>query len=189
MSEALPRILMDEKAMRRTLERIGHEILEMQGGAGKLALVGIVRKGDILAARLKGVMDRIEGGAIPLGSLDITLYRDDIGKAGASPVVRKSEIPFDISGHTIVLVDDVLFTGRTIRAAMDALMDYGRPRAIKLAVLVDRGNRELPIQPDFVGLKSPVRRGERVKVELSEDGFEDCVVQMEATAGWVPGEE
>jgi pyrimidine operon attenuation protein/uracil phosphoribosyltransferase len=189
MSEELPRNIMDAAALKRTVERMAHEILEMEGGAEGLALIGVVRKGDYLAARLKTVIDRVEGANVPLGRLDITLYRDDLGRSGSSPVVRKTQIPFDITGKTIVLVDDVLFTGRTTRAALDAIMDYGRPKAIRFAVLVDRGYRELPIQPDFTGLKVLTRRGERVMVEMAEDGLEDSVYLMNAKAGWVPGED
>jgi len=154
-----------------------------------LALVGVVRKGDMLAARLKKIIDRVAGGDIPVGSLDITLYRDDIDLMGSIPVVRATSIPFDITGRTLVLVDDVLFTGRTIRAALDALMDLGRPKAIRFAALVDRGSRELPIQPDYTGLSTHISIEERVKVELVEDGLSDGVFVYRAESGWVPGED
>lgn len=189
MSEAFPRVLLDEAAVRRTLERVAHEILERNGGSRDLALVGVVRKGDILATRLREIIERVDGRSVPVGRLDITLYRDDFAKSGPHPVVRRTEIPFDLSEKTVVLVDDVVYTGRTTRAALDALMDYGRPRAIRFAVLVDRGHRELPIQPDHVGLLAETRRNERVKVFLREESGEDKVIHMEAAEGWRPGED
>jgi pyrimidine operon attenuation protein/uracil phosphoribosyltransferase len=189
MLDALPRTLMDEAAIRRTLERMAHEIVEKNGGTRDLALVGVVRKGDILATRLRELIEKIDGAQIPVGRLDITLYRDDLGRSGAHSVVRRTEIPFDITGRVLVLVDDVVYTGRTTRAALDALMDYGRPKAIRYAVLLDRGHRELPIQPDFVGQTVVTRRRERVKVLLREDGGVDQVCLMEAAENWIPGED
>lgn len=191
MSDSLPRVVMDEADVRRTVGRIAHEIVERNGGVANLALVGVVRKGDYLASRLRDALAAIEPGAeVPLGRLDITLYRDDIGMIGHHPVVRRTEIPFDITGMTVILVDDVVYTGRTTRAALDALNDVGRARAIRFVALVDRGGRELPIQPDHVGQAIVVRPTERVKVELTEDtGNPDRVWLMEAQAGWVPGED
>ena len=191
MASGLPRVLMDGADIHRTLTRIAHEIVERNGGVSGLAIVGVVRKGDILAARLAEAIKAIEPGfEVPCGRLDITLYRDDIGKKGFAPVVRRTEIPFDITGLTVVLVDDVVFTGRTTRAALDALNDFGRPDAIRYAVLVDRGCRELPIQPDHVGLIVKTGPDERVKVELAEEtGGPDRVLLMEAQADWVPGQD
>jgi len=191
MSTNLPRVVMSQADIRRTINRIAHEIVERNGGTAKLALVGVVRKGDLLAARLSAAIRSIDENArIPVGSLDITLYRDDLGRNGFKPVVRRTEIPFDITGLTVVLVDDVVYTGRTTRAALDALNDFGRPKAIRFAVLVDRGNRELPIQPDHVGLLVNTLPAERVKVELKEEtGESDKVWHMEASKDWVPGED
>jgi pyrimidine operon attenuation protein/uracil phosphoribosyltransferase len=190
MAETLPRILLDEAATRRVLERMAYEIIEKNGGSEGLVLVGVVRKGDILAGRLRDIIERIEGVKVPVGRLDITLYRDDLGGPGPLPTVRKTEIPFDVSGMTLVLVDDVLYTGRTTRAALDALTDFGRPTAIRFAVLVDRGHRELPIQPDFVGHLIETRHDERVNVVLREDGNgQDAVWLLESGDDWVPGED
>ncbi len=161
--------------MRRAVTRIAHEILERNKGAADLALVGIAARGDDLARRLAAEIARIEGGEVPVGVLDITFYRDDIGMRAEAPEVHETRIDFDVSGKTVVLVDDVLFTGRTIRAAMDALVDYGRPRAIQLAVLVDRGHRELPIRADYVGKNVPTRAQELVRVLLEETDGADAV--------------
>jgi len=173
--------LLDDSEIKRAVTRIAHEILERNKGAERVALVGIAARGDDLARRLAGEIARIEGVQVPVGTLDITFYRDDIGLRAEAPEVHETRIPFDISGATVVLVDDVLFTGRTIRSALDALMDLGRPEAIQLAVLVDRGHRELPIRPDFVGKNLPTRKGEDVQVHLAEVDGEDAVVlsQME----------
>jgi pyrimidine operon attenuation protein/uracil phosphoribosyltransferase len=137
--------------------------------------VGIRARGDLIATRLHEAIRSNEGVDLPLGSLDITLYRDDLTRIGHAPVVRESVIPFSVDDKIVVLVDDVLFTGRTIRAAMDALVDFGRPEAIQLAVLVDRGHRELPIRPDYVGKNAPTRRDEDVRVHLAETDGEDAV--------------
>jgi pyrimidine operon attenuation protein/uracil phosphoribosyltransferase len=167
--------LMEQAEVRRALTRIAHEILERNKGAEGLALVGIAARGDDLARRLAAEIERIEGAAPPVGVLDITFYRDDIGMRSEAPEVHETRIPFDITGRTVVLVDDVLFTGRTIRSALDALVDFGRPTAIQLAVLVDRGHRELPIRADFVGKNVPTRRDEQVRVALEEVDGEDAV--------------
>ncbi|HEV8683512.1 MAG TPA: bifunctional pyr operon transcriptional regulator/uracil phosphoribosyltransferase PyrR [Actinomycetota bacterium] len=167
--------LLDGAEIRRAVTRIAHEILERNKGAGELALVGIAARGDDLARRLAAELRRIEGAEVPVGTLDITFYRDDIGMRAEAPEVHQTDISFDVTGKTVVLVDDVLFTGRTIRAAMDAVVDYGRPRAIQLAVLVDRGHRELPIRADFVGKNVPTRADELVRVLLDETDGQDAV--------------
>jgi len=171
--------LMDSQDVSRALTRIAHEILERDKGASELALVGIADRGDHLARRLASQIETIEGTEVPVGVLDITFYRDDIGLKAEAPEVHETRIGFDVSGRTVVLVDDVLFTGRTIRAAMDALMDLGRPRAIRLAVLVDRGHRELPIRADSVGKNVPTRHGEIVRVMVQEKDGEDAVIVEE----------
>ena len=158
-------VVMDEEALGRALTRIAHEILEANDGAERLALVGIVTRGKVIAQMLAERIEQIEGVKVPLGSLDISLYRDDFGTK-LSPVLHGSSLPFDMEGARVVLVDDVLFTGRTIRAALDALMDYGRPSCVRLAVVVDRGHRELPIRADYVGKNVPSARTERVRVAL-----------------------
>jgi pyrimidine operon attenuation protein/uracil phosphoribosyltransferase len=170
--------VLDEVALDRALTRIAHEIVEQAGGGEGLSLVGIKTRGVTLAERIAAKIALIEGGRPPVGALDITLYRDDLGLRAEQPVVRGTEIAFSLKARTVVLVDDVLFTGRTIRAAMDALMDLGRARAIRLAVLVDRGHRELPIRPDYVGKNLPTSRREMVAVMLREhDGVDRVVIQ------------
>jgi pyrimidine operon attenuation protein/uracil phosphoribosyltransferase len=168
--------VMDEAEVRRAVTRIAHEIIERNKGAEAVVLVGIAARGDDLARRLAAEIGRIEGRTVPVGSLDITFYRDDIGIRAEAPEVHETRIDFDINGWTVVLVDDVLFTGRTIRSALDALVDFGRPTAIQLAVLVDRGHRELPIRADFVGKNVPTRRDEDVRVILREVDGEDAVL-------------
>jgi len=172
--------LLDTEDIRRALTRIAHEIIERDKGAADVVLVGIANRGDHLARRLAAEIQRIEGTEVRVGVLDITFYRDDIGLKAEAPEVHETRIPFDISGTTVVLVDDVLFTGRTIRAAMDALMDFGRPRRIQLAVLVDRGHRELPIRADFVGKNIPTHRADDVRVLVTELDGDDAVVIEEA---------
>ena len=171
--------LLDAAEIRRATTRIAHEIVERNKGAGRVALIGIAARGDDLARRLASEIERIEGVRVPVGELDITFYRDDIGLRAEAPEVHQTRIDFDITGITVVLVDDVLFTGRTIRAAMDALVDFGRPHAIQLAVLVDRGHRELPIRADYVGKNVPTRKDEDVQVRLSEVDGEDVAVLAE----------
>ena len=171
--------VLDETALERALTRIAHEIVEQAGGVEDVALVGIKTRGVTLAARVAAKIAAIEGRSPSVGALDITLYRDDLGLKAEQPVVRSTEISFPIKGRTVVLVDDVLFTGRTIRAAMDALMDLGRPHIIRLAVLVDRGHRELPIRPDYIGKNLPTSRRETVAVLLREHDGEDRVVILE----------
>jgi pyrimidine operon attenuation protein/uracil phosphoribosyltransferase len=167
---------MEPDDVRRALTRISHEILERDKGAADVVLVGIADRGDDLARRLADEVRRIEGRSVPVGVLDITFYRDDIGMRADAPEVHETRIPFDVSGKVVVLVDDVLFTGRTIRSAMDALMDLGRPRKIQLAVLVDRGHRELPIRADFVGKNHPTSLVQRVRVHLTGVDDEDAVI-------------
>jgi pyrimidine operon attenuation protein/uracil phosphoribosyltransferase len=173
--------LMDEADIRRALTRIAHEILERNKGAEDLVLVGIAARGDDIARRLAGEIRRIEGTDVPVGALDITFYRDDIGLRAEAPEVHETRIPFPVDGRTVILSDDVLFTGRTIRAALDALIDFGRPRAIQLAVLVDRGHRELPIRADFIGRNVPTRTGDQVRVALTEMDGEDAVLVEDQT--------
>lgn len=163
--------VMDASEIQRSLFRIAHEILEHNNGSDNLALVGIVTRGDVLARKLADIIKEIEGVAIPVGSLDISFYRDD-SIVYLSPQLQETNIMFSLEGKTIVLVDDILYTGRTIRAALDALMDFGRPAKIQLAVLVDRGHRELPIRADYVGKNIPSSQHENVRLYLEEvDGF------------------
>jgi pyrimidine operon attenuation protein/uracil phosphoribosyltransferase len=157
--------------------RIAHEILEKNKGTKDLGLIGIRNRGAYLAKRLGSCIEQIEHAKVPVGILDITLYRDDLTLVAANPVVHKTEIDFDITAKNIVLVDDVLYTGRTVRAALDALIDLGRPKSIQLAVLVDRGHRELPIRADFVGKNIPTSKDETVEVRLEEaDGVDEVVI-------------
>ena len=175
--------VMSSADVQRATKRMAHEILERNKGAEDVALVGIANRGDDLARRLAAEIERIEGALVPVGALDITFYRDDIGMRAEAPEVHETRIGFDINGRTVVLVDDVLFTGRTIRAAMDALVDFGRPTAIQLAVLVDRGHRELPIRADYVGKNVPTRKDEDVRVMLAELDGEDAVILEERASG------
>jgi pyrimidine operon attenuation protein/uracil phosphoribosyltransferase len=170
---------MDAQAIARALVRIAHEIVERGRGTGSLALVGIRSRGVYIAERLRRILAEIEGGElVPFGVVDITLYRDDLDRRMQNPVVQGTRIEFDVDGKRILLIDDVLFTGRTIRAALDALVDFGRPQAVELAVLVDRGHRELPIRADYVGKNIPTARHEDVAVRLSEaDGVDEVVVE------------
>jgi len=170
------RQIMTADEVRRALVRISHEIVEKHGGTAGLALVGIQRRGVPLARRIAAAIDEHEGVRPPVGALDITFYRDDLSLVAVQPVVKGTDLPFDLNDLTVVIVDDVLYTGRTVRAAMDALMDFGRPVAIRLAVLVDRGHRELPIRADHVGKNVPTSREETIKVHVAEtDGGEDGV--------------
>jgi pyrimidine operon attenuation protein / uracil phosphoribosyltransferase len=173
------RLTINAEEMNRAITRIAHEILEKNKGAEGLALIGIRTGGAFLASRFQEKISAIEKREIPLGLLDITLYRDDLTEIGPQPNVGATEIEFDVSQQTIVLVDDVLFTGRTIRCALDALIDLGRPQTIQLAVLVDRGHRELPIKPDFIGKNLPTAQNEQVIVKFKEDGGDDSVTVME----------
>lgn len=173
-------VVMDADRVGRTLTRIAHEIVERNRGVEELALVGIRTRGVTLARRLAQRLAEITGETVPTGVLDITLYRDDLMRSavGPQPVIRRTEIPFSIDDRKILLVDDVLYTGRTIRAALDALIDFGRPKAIQLVVLVDRGHRELPIKADYVGKNLPTSLKESVQVRLHEaDGVDEVVVE------------
>ncbi len=172
----MPKELLDKEDVERAITRMAHEIIEKNKGVRSICLVGIQRGGVHIANRLAVKLKEIEGKSIPVGKLDIALYRDDIGVRKEQPVVRRTEVPCEINNKRVVLVDDVLFTGRSIRAAMDAVMDMGRPSTIQLAVLVDRGHRELPIKADFVGKNVPTSLEETVEVQLEEDGLQDKVV-------------
>jgi len=167
--------VLDAAALDRALTRIAHEILERNNGAANVTFVGLRTRGVTLAQRLAARIATIDGATLPVGALDITLYRDDLG-IRSLPEVRSTDISFSIKGKTVVLVDDVLFTGRTIRAALDALIDLGRPQMIQLAILIDRGHRELPIRPDYIGKNLPTSRRESVAVRLREHDGEDRVV-------------
>jgi pyrimidine operon attenuation protein / uracil phosphoribosyltransferase len=172
-------VALDADRMSRTLTRIAHEILERNRGVEELALVGIRTRGVPIAKRLSKAIQEINGHEIPTGALDITLYRDDLMRTavGAQPIIRKTEIPFSIDDKRILLVDDVLYTGRTIRAALDALIEFGRPRVIQLVVLVDRGHRELPIKADYVGKNLPTSQSQSVQVHLMEvDGRDEVEI-------------
>jgi pyrimidine operon attenuation protein/uracil phosphoribosyltransferase len=172
--QAAGKVLLDEEAIRRTLSRIAHEVIERNDDLETVALVGIHTRGVPLAQRLRRLIAERTGDELELGQLDITFHRDDVSVRGGTaprrpqPVVRDTRLGFDLSGMTVILVDDVLYTGRTIRAAIDALFEFGRPARVQLAVLADRGHRELPIRPDYVGKNLPTSRGERVQVELVE---------------------
>ncbi|MGE5246454.1 MAG: bifunctional pyr operon transcriptional regulator/uracil phosphoribosyltransferase PyrR [Betaproteobacteria bacterium] len=173
-------VVIDADRMGRTLTRIAHEVLERNRGVEELALVGIRTRGVPLARRLARILKEIHGHDVPTGSLDITLYRDDLMRhpVGPQPLVRKTEIPFSIDDKRILLVDDVLYTGRTIRAALDALIDFGRPKSIQLIVLVDRGHRELPIKADYVGKNLPTALSQSVRVRLMEiDGRDEVEIE------------
>src|SRR3989338_6161785 len=169
--------ILDKEAIRRAVLRIAHEILEKNKGTEDLCIVGIRTRGAVLAERLKECVKQIEQAEIPVGILDITLYRDDLTLIDTQPVVHETLIKFDITGKKVILVDDVLYTGRTIRAALDALIDFGRPASIQLAVLIDRGHRELPIRADYVGKNIPTAQNQTVEVRLNEtDGNEEVVI-------------
>lgn len=171
--------ILDKEALDRTVMRIAHEILEKNRGTKDLCLIGIRNRGVYLAERLAGSIKKIEGESVAVGTLDITLYRDDLTLIAAQPVVHKTEIDFDINDKKVILVDDVLYTGRTVRAALDALVDFGRPKSIQLAVLVDRGHRELPVRADYVGKNIPTSQNETVEVRLREADAKDEVVIVE----------
>ena len=167
--------IMDEKAIGRAITRISHEIIEKNKGIENVVLIGIKTRGVPVATRIANKIEAIEGQRVDAGEMDITLYRDDLSKKQIDPVVNSTKIDFDITDETVILVDDVLYTGRTVRSALDALMDIGRPKAIQLAVLVDRGHRELPIRADYVGKNVPTSRNEIISVKLMECDKEDSV--------------
>jgi pyrimidine operon attenuation protein/uracil phosphoribosyltransferase len=171
--------ILDQEGINRALTRIAHEILEKNKGLKDLAIIGIRTRGVPLAQKIANKIIEIEGEEVPVGILDITLYRDDLTTIAQQPIVHQTEISFDITGKKIILVDDVLYTGRTVRAALDALVDLGRPEVIQLAILIDRGHRELPIRPDYVGKNLPTSEQEMVEVKLEEIDEEDRVVLNE----------
>ncbi|HET6278846.1 MAG TPA: bifunctional pyr operon transcriptional regulator/uracil phosphoribosyltransferase PyrR [Candidatus Polarisedimenticolia bacterium] len=183
MPEAGGVIVLDAEKIGRTITRIAHEIVERNSDLDNLALVGIRSRGVPLARRLQARIEAISGRKLPVGTLDITLYRDDLTTVGPQAILKETRIPFPIDGRRIVLVDDVLFTGRTIRAALDGLMDFGRPRQIQLAVLVDRGHRELPIRADYAGKNVPTNLEEMVEVRLEEEDGCDQVLLIRRSTG------
>jgi pyrimidine operon attenuation protein/uracil phosphoribosyltransferase len=173
------KVVLDRDDMRRTLVRIAHEIVEKNpAGRGQgLAIVGIHRRGAVLAARVQQLVAELTDGPLPLGDIDISFYRDDVSLRASAPVVHASHLDFPLEARTLVIVDDVLYTGRTVRAAIEAIFDYGRPARVQLAVLADRGHRELPIRPDYVGKNLPTARGERVNVRVEElDGVDEVTI-------------
>jgi pyrimidine operon attenuation protein/uracil phosphoribosyltransferase len=177
LQESSEKTVLHEEDIQRALRRIAHEIAERNTGDRDVAIVGIHRRGAFLAQRLRGQLEQLVGGAVPLGDLDIGFYRDDVASRPDAPVVHASHIDFDVTGRTVVIVDDVLYTGRTVRAAIEALFDYGRPERVQLAVLADRGHRELPIRPDYVGKNLPTSRAEHVHVRVSElDGVDEVTI-------------
>ena len=176
------KVVLDGDDMRRTLVRIAHEIVEKNGEPEELAIVGIHRRGAILASRLHGLLGDLVDRDVPLGAVDISFYRDDLSHRADQPVVHASHVDFPLDGRTVVIVDDVLYTGRTVRAAIEALFDYGRPARVQLAVLADRGHRELPIRPDYVGKNLPTSQSERVNVRVEELDGVDAVCIARAPA-------
>ena len=181
METRVKSVILDAEGIRRAFTRIAHEILERHRVVDNLCLAGIRSRGEVLAQRLAQNLKELSGKPVPVGALDITLYRDDLSMLAANPIVRATEIPFDITGKRVIIVDDVLFTGRTVRAAMDALIDLGRPEAIELAVLIDRGHRELPVRADYIGKNVPTARQELVQVRLMEmDQAEDVTLAEKA---------
>jgi pyrimidine operon attenuation protein/uracil phosphoribosyltransferase len=177
------KVVLEHDSLRRTLRRIAHEIVEKNPESGALAIVGIHTRGAVLARRLHALVGELTGSELPIGDLDISFYRDDVSTRGPDrqPVVLASHIEFPLQGCTVVLVDDVLYTGRTVRAAIEALFDYGRPERVQLAVLADRGHRELPIRPDYVGKNLPTARDERVNVRVDEvDGVDEVTISQHA---------
>ncbi len=175
------KVVLDGEEMRRTLVRIAHEIVERHEGPDGLAIVGIQRRGAVLAERLHGILTDLLDAEIPLGALDISFYRDDLTRRAEAPVVHATRVDFPLDGTTVVIVDDVLYTGRTARAAIEALFSFGRPAKVQLAVLADRGHRELPIRPDFVGKNLPTSRAERVNVHVEEiDGVDEVTISAGA---------
>ena len=177
-------VVLREADVGRALTRIAHEIAERNSGDRGLCLVGIHRRGAFLARRLRDMLAALLDGEVPLGDLDIGFYRDDVASRPESPILHASHIEFDVTGRSVVIVDDVLFTGRTVRAAIEALFDYGRPQRVQLAVLVDRGHRELPIRPDYVGKNLPTSTSEHVHVRVRElDGLDEVAIAAVAEAG------
>lgn len=181
------RVVMDQAGVHRAVVRIAHEIVERNKGVDGLGIVGIRSRGDYLGRRLQAEINRLEGVDVPFGAMDITLYRDDLHRGADHAPVQITDMPWEVDGKTILLVDDVLFTGRTVRAALDALMDFGRPQSIQLGVLVDRGHRELPIRADYVGKNLPTQRSENVQVRLAESEGVDEVAILPGPAWVRPG--
>jgi pyrimidine operon attenuation protein / uracil phosphoribosyltransferase len=177
LEESSEKVVLHEEEIQRALKRIAHEVAERNPGDRGLAIVGIHRRGAFLAQRLRDALEQLVDSPVPLGDLDIGFYRDDVASRPDAPVVHASHIDFDVTGRTVVIVDDVLYTGRTVRAAIEALFDYGRPERVQLAVLADRGHRELPIRPDYVGKNLPTSRAEHVHVRMSElDGVDEVTI-------------
>ncbi len=171
--------IMNKSMMEKTLKRIAHEIIERNNDLESAVIVGIKRRGEPLAHRISNYINKFEGVSVPVGSIDITLYRDDLSVIDYHPIVRGTDLNFDINGKTVFLVDDVLFTGRTVRAALDELVDFGRPAAIRLIVLIDRGNRELPIKADYVGREIETTLNQRVEVKIKEIDKDDKIILIE----------
>jgi pyrimidine operon attenuation protein/uracil phosphoribosyltransferase len=184
MDDSSEKVVLREGDVKRALTRIAHEVAERNPEASTLAVVGIHRRGAFLARRLTSLLEQLLDVQIPLGDLDIGFYRDDVSSRPDAPVVHASHIAFDVTGRTVVIVDDVLYTGRTVRAAIEALFDYGRPERVQLAVLADRGHRELPIRPDYVGKNLPTSRAEHVHVRVAElDGVDEVAIAPSAMVG------
>jgi len=180
MEEKGTKLIQSPEEIDKSLKRIAHEILEKNKGGKDLVLVGIRKRGVTLAKRLSAKIKEIAGLEVPIGALDINLYRDDLSEVASQPILRKTEVPFSVKDRKVILVDDVLYTGRTVRAALDAIIDLGRPCFIQLAVLLDRGHRELPIRADYVGKNVPTSRKELIEVKLVEDdGIDEVIVQEE----------
>lgn len=179
---SVPDVVLDDKKIHRALTRIAHEILEKNGGPETVALIGIITRGAVLAKRIAKIIEQIEGRKIPVGLMDIGLYRDDIFSSNEQPVIQRTDILFSVIDKNIILIDDVLFTGRTVRAALDHIIDFGRPKSIQLAVLVDRGHRELPIKADYVGVNVPTARTDQVVLEVSEKEGADRVYIVKGAA-------
>lgn len=176
--------VMSDESISLALKRIAHEIIEKNKGIDNVVIVGIRTGGAFLADRLKNLLDEIFGADVPIGIIDITLYRDDIQDKLDQPVIQKTEILFDLADKIVILVDDVLYTGRTVRAALDAIIDFGRPRAIQLAILVDRGHRELPVRADYIGKEIPTSKSERVEVHLREiNGKDEVIIDRSGRGG------
>ncbi|MFH2037036.1 MAG: bifunctional pyr operon transcriptional regulator/uracil phosphoribosyltransferase PyrR [Candidatus Zixiibacteriota bacterium] len=176
MAKSKVETIMNEKGISRAITRIAHEILERNAGADTLVMIGIIRRGAAIAKRIAEKIEQIENIKIPVGFLDINMYRDDVHSKLDQPVIEKTEILFDVVDRNVILVDDVLFTGRTIRAALDAIIDFGRPRSIQLAVLIDRGHREYPIRPDYIGKNIPTSKEDKVQVMIKERDDIDTIV-------------
>jgi pyrimidine operon attenuation protein/uracil phosphoribosyltransferase len=184
MASSTEKVVLQAEDVRRALVRVAHEIVERNPGPQTPVLIGIHRRGAFLAQRLRAQLEELLDAEVPLGDLDIGFYRDDLQRRPDAPVVHASHIDFDVAGRTVVVVDDVLFTGRTVRAAIEALFDYGRPARVQLAVLADRGHRELPIRPDYVGKNLPTSREEHVHVRVEElDGVDEVAIEAASDGG------